>query len=85
MCTVHNAIFRGYNSIYLQAPFIKPVDKPDFLGYCKTWCKFVRAHTEEEESGLFPMAEELLEDKVFEKMHEEHGSWLPSYLTTTIV
>ncbi|KAJ3546925.1 hypothetical protein NM208_g1769 [Fusarium decemcellulare] len=75
MCNVHNALFRGFNSIYLQAPYVSEVDKPDFLGYCKTWCKFLKTHTNEEESGLFPMTETLLEDRVFEKMHQEHNDF----------
>jgi hemerythrin superfamily protein len=73
MCNVHNAIFRGYNSIYLQAPHVRESDKTAFLGYCRTWCKFVMTHAAEEESGLFPEAEKLLDENVFEHSHEEHG------------
>ncbi|KAH6873884.1 hypothetical protein B0T10DRAFT_416052, partial [Thelonectria olida] len=72
MCNVHNAIFRGYNSIYLQAPHVGESDKTAFLGYCRTWCKFVMTHAAEEEGGLFPEAEKLLDENVFEHSHEEH-------------
>lgn len=75
MCNVHNAIFRGYNSIYLQAPHVKGSDKAPFLGYCRTWCKFVMSHAEEEEASLFPEAEKLLDDDVFKQSHEEHGEF----------
>ncbi|CAG9998461.1 unnamed protein product [Clonostachys byssicola] len=32
MCNVHNVIFRGYNSIYLQAPHVQEADMGAFLG-----------------------------------------------------
>jgi hypothetical protein len=74
MCMVHNSIFRGYNSIYQQAPNVKEADKADFIGYCLTWHKFLKTHAENEEAGLFPKTEELLEDKtLWEESHKEHG------------
>ena len=32
MCMVHNSLFRGYNSIYHQAPHIAEADKAAFVG-----------------------------------------------------
>ncbi|KAH7165163.1 hypothetical protein EDB81DRAFT_865368 [Dactylonectria macrodidyma] len=78
MANLHNAIFRGYNSIYQQAPHVKVADKSDFLGYCKTWCKFVKTHAAEEERKLFPMAEDLLREEVFKHTHEEHDAFVPA-------
>lgn len=74
MALLHNSIFRGYNSIYLQAPHVQDADKADFVGYALTWYKFVKSHHDDEELSLFTKIEELLGDKtVFEETHEEHG------------
>ncbi|KAL3959670.1 hypothetical protein ACCO45_004787 [Purpureocillium lilacinum] len=78
MCNLHNAIFRGYNSMYLQAPHVRDADKADFLGYCRTWSKFVRTHADKEEGELFPDAERLLKDEVFKHTHEEHDAFIPA-------
>lgn len=91
MALLHNAILRGYNSIYLQAPHVKPDDYADFIGYCLTWFKFVKSHHDDEEANLFPKVVEVLgkEDKeVWAKTHEEHEAMLPglakfnTYLTS---
>lgn len=75
MALLHNSIFRGYNSIYLQAPHVNDTDKPDFVGYCLTWFKFVKSHHDDEEQTLFTKVEDLLDDKaVFEETHKEHGT-----------
>lgn len=75
MALLHNAIFRGFNSIYLQAPHVADPDKPDFVGYCLTWFKFVKSHHDDEEETLFTKVEDLLGDKtVFEETHKEHGT-----------
>ncbi|KUI57384.1 hypothetical protein VP1G_04661 [Cytospora mali] len=78
MALLHNSIFRGYNSIYLQAPHVQEADKADFIGYTLTWYKFVKSHHDDEEQSLFTKVEELLEDKtIFEETHREHESFLP--------
>lgn len=74
MALLHNAVFRGYNSIYLQAPHVKDVEKDDFVGYCLTWFKFVKSHHDDEEQTLFPKVEALLDANVFEDTHKEHGT-----------
>jgi hemerythrin-like domain-containing protein len=74
MCMVHNSIFRGYNSIYHQAPHVAEADKADFIGYCLAWHKFLKSHAENKETSLFPKTEELLDDKtIWEESHKEHG------------
>jgi hypothetical protein len=60
MAHIHNAILRGYNSIYLQAPHISDVDKPAFIGYALTWFRFVKSHHDSEEFELFPKVEDVL-------------------------
>ncbi|KAG8674835.1 hypothetical protein FPOAC2_00870 [Fusarium poae] len=77
MALLHNAIIRGFNSIYLQAPHVKDADKADFIGYSQTWFKFVKSHHDDEEDNLFPKVQELLgEDPVWEETHHEHESFL---------
>jgi hemerythrin-like domain-containing protein len=74
MALLHNSIFRGYNSIYLQAPHVQDADKADFIGYALTWYKFVKSHHDDEEQSLFTKVEEMLDDKtIFEETHKEHG------------
>ncbi|KAI5281854.1 hypothetical protein KEM54_003113, partial [Ascosphaera aggregata] len=57
MAILHNAILRGFNTIYLQAPHVQPRDYRDFVGYSLTWCKFVKKHHDDEEGQLFPSVE----------------------------
>ncbi|KAI0026115.1 hypothetical protein F4780DRAFT_718553 [Xylariomycetidae sp. FL0641] len=77
MALLHNAIFRGYNSIYQQAPHVTPAEKGDFIGYSLTWHKFVKSHHDDEEASLFTKVEEVLNDKtIFEETHKEHQSFL---------
>ncbi|KAI1134867.1 hypothetical protein F5Y05DRAFT_193763 [Hypoxylon sp. FL0543] len=77
MALLHNAILRGYNSIYQQAPHVKPTDKSDFIGYALTWHKFVATHHDDEEATLFPKVEEVLKDNtIWEGTHKEHEAFL---------
>ncbi|KAI5860610.1 hypothetical protein GGS23DRAFT_599418 [Durotheca rogersii] len=63
MALLHNVILRGYNSIWQQAPHVRPADVPDFVGYCRVWHQFVVHHHDDEEGALFPkIAALLLED-----------------------
>jgi len=76
MALLHNSIFRGYNSIYQQAPNVKDSDKADFIGYALTWHKFVKSHHDDEEVSLFTKVEEVLGDKtIWDETHKEHGMW----------
>ncbi|KAF8851084.1 hypothetical protein BDZ45DRAFT_601987 [Acephala macrosclerotiorum] len=78
MCMVHNSIFRGYNSIYHQAPHISEADKANFISYCLAWHKFLKSHADNEDNSLFPKTEELLDDKtIFEESHKEHDAFMP--------
>ncbi|KAL8408696.1 hypothetical protein RB594_007230 [Gaeumannomyces avenae] len=78
MAMLHNAIHRGYNSIYHQAVHVRDADKADFIGYCLTWHKFVVSHHDDEENVLFSQMEELLGDKeIWGKTHQEHEAFLP--------
>jgi hypothetical protein len=85
MAHIHNAILRGYNSIYLQAPHITDADKPAFVGYALTWYRFVKSHHDSEELELFPKVEAILGlHNIWEETHHEHRTptlhYLPSLL-----
>lgn len=76
MCLLHNSIIRGFNSIYLQAPHVQDADKADFVGYAKTWFRFVKSHHDDEERNLFAKVEDVLNDKdIWAETHEEHGMY----------
>ncbi|KAI0812867.1 hypothetical protein GGR55DRAFT_585567 [Xylaria sp. FL0064] len=78
MALLHNAIFRGYNSVYQQAPYVKDVDTADFIGYALTWHKFVKSHHDDEEASLFTKVEDVLDDKtIWAETHKEHEAFLP--------
>lgn len=77
MAHIHNAILRGYNSIYLQAPYITHEDKNDFIGYALAWFKFVKSHHDDEEAELFPKVEEIMGRRdLWTETHKEHESFL---------
>lgn len=74
MALLHNAILRGFNSIYLQAPYIKPEDRADFVGYSLTWYRFVKSHHDDEEAELFPKVEHVLNNqRIWDETQQEHG------------
>ncbi|KAH8893030.1 hypothetical protein GQ53DRAFT_745945 [Thozetella sp. PMI_491] len=54
MAVVHNIFLRGMNSIYNQAPWVKPNDVQTFLRYIIVWCEFLAAHHDGEEDNIFP-------------------------------
>ncbi|KAF2127001.1 hypothetical protein P153DRAFT_388323 [Dothidotthia symphoricarpi CBS 119687] len=77
MAHIHNAILRGYNSIFIQAPYVTDEDKPAFVGYAMTWYVFVKSHHDDEEAELFPKVEEVLGSKeIWNETHQEHASFL---------
>ncbi|KAF3760426.1 hypothetical protein M406DRAFT_269067 [Cryphonectria parasitica EP155] len=54
MALSHNSFIRGFNTIYQQAPRLKPSDKTDFAGYCIAWADLVLTHHHYEETDFFP-------------------------------
>lgn len=74
MALLHNAILRGFNSIYLQAPYVKVEDYAAFVGYSLTWFRFVKSHHDDEEAELFPKVDDILkEEGIWNETHQEHG------------
>ncbi|KAH7135931.1 hypothetical protein B0J11DRAFT_519555 [Dendryphion nanum] len=79
MALLHNSILRGFNSIYRQAPHVQPKDYADFIGYCLTWYKFIKAHHDAEEEDLFPQCLSVIgkEDReIWQTTHEEHEAMM---------
>jgi hypothetical protein len=84
MAHIHNAILRGYNSIYLQAPYVTNEDKPEFIGYAQAWFRFVKSHHDDEELDLFPKMEEVVRTKgIWDETHKEHGTYKVSFVLIT--
>ncbi|KJZ76998.1 hypothetical protein HIM_03319 [Hirsutella minnesotensis 3608] len=75
MALLHNSLIRGYNSICLQAPHVRDDDKADFLGYTKTWLRFIKSHHDDEEEVLFPELRSMLADQtVWQDVPGEHDA-----------
>jgi hemerythrin-like domain-containing protein len=63
MANVHNALLRGLNSIYLQAPYIKdPTDVADLMLYTQAWADTVHHHHSLEETIFFSRVEALAKE-----------------------
>jgi Hemerythrin HHE cation binding domain len=61
MAFSHNAVLRGINCIYLQAPNVKkPEDIEDLLFLTRLWTKWLMNHHETEEDHIFPGFEKVV-------------------------
>jgi len=77
MALLHNAVLRGFNTIYLQAPHVQPADYADFIGYSLTWFKFVKGHHDDEEMTLFPKVEKIVGKRgILDETYREHASFM---------
>jgi hypothetical protein len=54
MAFAHNAMLRGLNAIYLQAPHIPKSEIPDFLFFVASYTAWVMHHHKMEEEKMFP-------------------------------
>jgi len=78
MALLHNAVLRGFNSVYLQAPHVLPQDYADFVGYSLAWYRLVKSHHDDEEAELFPKVEHVLNEKgIWDETLHEHGRSRP--------
>lgn len=76
MTLSHNALIRGYNSIYQQAPRLSQSDYPDFIGYCLAWHRCIEQHHTHEEVHYFPAIEKATGHKgVMDGEAKEHASF----------
>ncbi|KFY35137.1 hypothetical protein V494_06177 [Pseudogymnoascus sp. VKM F-4513 (FW-928)] len=84
MAAAHNALIRALNSIYVQAPHVKPEDYKDFIGYSQCWYQMISNHHRGEETRLFPQIEERTEKGLMEanvKQHHEFEAGVESFNT----
>ncbi|KAK0611867.1 hypothetical protein B0T14DRAFT_441274 [Immersiella caudata] len=76
MALVHNAVIRGLNSIYLQAPHILPADETSFLSYIHNWSNVLHIHHKGEETDLFPAVEKMAgEPGIMATNSEQHHTF----------
>ncbi|KAM3515826.1 hypothetical protein MY11210_000597 [Beauveria gryllotalpidicola] len=79
MALVHNALIRGFNSIYQQAPYIDEQLSHDFIQYALTWASFATSHHRDEEDNLFGKVSDLLDDDdktIWAETRKEHESFI---------
>ncbi|KAF2474417.1 uncharacterized protein BDR25DRAFT_216438 [Lindgomyces ingoldianus] len=85
----HNAMLRGPNAIYLQAPHISATDISDFLFFVASWSAWVVHHYTIEEDKMFPLFESVSGVKSLRQNVEQHHAFsgglaeLNKYATTT--
>lgn len=88
MVLVHNIIFRGLNSIYLQAPHVTPADALAFAHYMHQWHRMLHEHHHGEETICFPAIERLTgEEGIMEvnvAQHREFGDGLAAFEKYTL-
>ncbi|KAH8802488.1 hypothetical protein F5884DRAFT_903161 [Xylogone sp. PMI_703] len=78
MAVAHNAIIRGLNSIYKQAPHVAPHDKADFIAYAYCWGETLDNHHRGEENCFFPRIEEESGEKsLMDESIAQHHVFLP--------
>lgn len=74
MTLSHNALIRGFNSIYQQAPRLSPSENNDFVGYSLAWNTCVEKHHLYEETLFFPAIEAATGVKgIMDSEVEQHG------------
>ena len=84
MALSHNVIIRGLNSIYRQAPHLKPDDHSDFIAYSKCWFQVLNAHHTSEETSLFPQIEAKTAEKGVMEANIEQHRWSTQTIHFTI-
>lgn len=70
MSLAHNIFVRGLNSIWLNAPLVKPKDEAAFAGYCLACITTIHAHHYGEEAYIFPVLQTKLDMKNNEDQHK---------------
>ncbi|KAF1808091.1 hypothetical protein P152DRAFT_406137 [Eremomyces bilateralis CBS 781.70] len=82
MALMHNAVFRGFNSIYNQALSVPAAQHANFIGYASAWTKLVISHAEAEERDLFPHVEaEMKKPGYFDDTLGEHEAFVSGVQT----
>ncbi|KAF8153175.1 hypothetical protein B0H34DRAFT_800411 [Crassisporium funariophilum] len=84
MSLAHNLIIRGINSIWINAPLVKPGDVVAFAGYTLACLKMIHEHHEGEEKVVFPRLQSKLDMGHNVEQHEafhDHMVALEEYMT----
>ena len=69
-------IIRTLNTIYHQAPHIKPDDEKSFLQYCILFCRGVDSHHNAEERTFFPAVEKMTgAEGIMDTNKEQHKAF----------
>ena len=79
MAFAHNAMIRGINSIYNQAPYVhKAKDITVFLFLIKSWANWVGHHHNLEETLMFPSFEQIMGEPGFLQANvDQHHAFEP--------
>jgi hemerythrin-like domain-containing protein len=79
MAFAHNAMIRGINSIFNQAPHVhKTEDIADFLFFVRSWANWVGHHHHLEETLMFSSFEEVMDKPGFLQANvEQHRAFEP--------
>ncbi len=76
MVAIHNCFIRGINSIYLQAPHVKPAEAVAFANYAVCWYNMVHMHHQGEEDYFFPGIDKIAgESNLMEANVEQHHAF----------
>ena len=70
MSLVHNVLIRGLNSIWRNAPLVKPNDVDAFAGYSITCIDAIHKHHQGEEKLIFPYLQTKLDMSHNLEQHE---------------
>lgn len=76
MAFQHNAILRGLNAIYLQAPHVPSKDAGDFTFFMSSWAEWVIDHHKDEDENLFPAFESVPGVSILQHNVEQHKQFM---------
>ena len=79
MALIHNVYIRGLNSIWLNAPLVKPGDVMNFTGYALSCTSAIHHHHRIEETVVFPALQSKLDMAHNLEQHEAFMSALSAF------
>ena len=79
MALIHNVFIRGMNSIWRNAPLVKPGDEIAFAGYCLCCMTLIHDHHHGEETILFPFFQTKLDMSHNVEQHESFHAGMDAF------
>jgi len=79
MVLVHNVFIRAINSIWRNAPLVKPADEVAFAGYSLCCLSAIHAHHHAEEMFLFPFFQTKLDMSHNLEQHESFHAGMDTF------